>query len=243
MVKVIFLDDGGVMNDNTRREPQWRELVSDFFAPRYGGSKEIWKSANRYAFLRLMENYNSTIKNTPLIDSNAFWMETMSQWITDMFKIAEIDPPPIDQRFPVSREAEEWITPRVDSAYPGIVETIFNLKDQGYTLCTASGEVSYSLHGYLSGMGVLQCFNKLYGPDLINTLKGSKVFYEKILTDMKISPEDGLVVDDSSEHLKYAKELGIKTVHVLNSQKCEKLSCDYHIDNSNELGDLMREIL
>ncbi|MHA1994895.1 MAG: HAD family hydrolase [Candidatus Hodarchaeales archaeon] len=242
MVKVIFLDDGGVMNDNTSREPQWRELIAQFFVPRYGGTNNIWKSANNYAFNRLMDDYNFTIKNTPLIEYNTFWKKTVSQWITDMFIFAKIEPPSIKQRFQLGREVEEWITPRVDSAYPGIVDTIISLKDRGYTLCTASGESSWSLRGYLLGMGVNDCFTKLYGPDLIDTLKGGKIYYKKILTDMKISPEDGVIVDDSSAYLKYAKEMGIKTIHVLHSLKCEEPSCDYHIDAPHQLLDLIPRI-
>lgn len=34
---VLSLDDGGVMNDNARRAPQWRRLVGDFLIPRPGG--------------------------------------------------------------------------------------------------------------------------------------------------------------------------------------------------------------
>jgi hypothetical protein len=39
----------------------------------------------------------------------------------------------------------------------------------GYRMMTASGEVSLSLDGYLTGMGVRDCFERLYGPDLIDT--------------------------------------------------------------------------
>ena len=34
---IIFLDDGGVMNDNNTRALQWQRLVSEFFAPLLGG--------------------------------------------------------------------------------------------------------------------------------------------------------------------------------------------------------------
>ncbi|PWI47828.1 hypothetical protein CEE45_09965 [Candidatus Heimdallarchaeota archaeon B3_Heim] len=242
MVKVIFLDDGGVMNDNNLRASQWRELIAQYFSPRYGGTINIWKSANRYAFTRLWNRYQQIITDTPLIDFNKFWEEEMSQWLTEMFTIADINPPPVNQRYKIAQKAEEWITPRVKSAYPGIIDVIMNLKNQGYTLCTASGEVSWSLKGYLTGMGVIECFTKLYGPDLINTLKGSNVYYENILNDLKILPADTLIVEDSATQIKFAKELGINTIHVLNSLKCEELSCDYHINRPSELEDLMDNI-
>lgn len=46
----IFLDDGGVINDNSLRAPQWQMLVGEFFAPRLGGSQPAWAEANRAIF-------------------------------------------------------------------------------------------------------------------------------------------------------------------------------------------------
>lgn len=39
---VIFLDDGGVMNDNTLRGFQWERMVAEFFKPVLGGTFEAW---------------------------------------------------------------------------------------------------------------------------------------------------------------------------------------------------------
>jgi len=34
---IIFLDDGGVMNDNNARALQWQRLVGEYFVPLLGG--------------------------------------------------------------------------------------------------------------------------------------------------------------------------------------------------------------
>ena len=34
-IRYVFLDDGGVINDNSLRAPQWRRLVGEFFVPRF----------------------------------------------------------------------------------------------------------------------------------------------------------------------------------------------------------------
>lgn len=52
---VLFLDDGGVMNDNRLRGLQWQCLVAEFFAPRLGGTQEAWSEANRIVIARLLE--------------------------------------------------------------------------------------------------------------------------------------------------------------------------------------------
>lgn len=52
---MIFLDDGGVMNDNRQRAVQWQGLVSEFFAPRLGGTSEARIEATRSVVDRLLE--------------------------------------------------------------------------------------------------------------------------------------------------------------------------------------------
>jgi len=227
--KVLFLDDGGVMNDNDLRAPQWRELVAQYFAPRYGGSIDDWKNANKEVFNQLFERYERTIKENPMIDFNEFWKLEQIRWLTEMFKMVQISAPAYNQCAKITQKASEWITSHVRSAYPGVVETIKFLKKTDITLCTASGEVSWELKGYLTGMGVLDCFHRLYGPDIINRLKASQSFYQRILDDMQLHPSEVIVIDDSSDYLSMAFELGITTIHVDNTNNCKKKSCHYHI--------------
>ena len=45
-IEAIFIDDGGVLNDNALRGQQWPGLVAEFFAPRLGGWPKAWAEAN-----------------------------------------------------------------------------------------------------------------------------------------------------------------------------------------------------
>src|SRR3954466_2973831 len=47
---VLFLDDGGVMNDNRLRRPEWLRLIREFMPARLGGSAEQWGGANAVTF-------------------------------------------------------------------------------------------------------------------------------------------------------------------------------------------------
>jgi len=51
----LFIDDGGVMNDNLLRAPQWRRLIAEFFIPRLGGTAEAWHDANQLIIDQLLE--------------------------------------------------------------------------------------------------------------------------------------------------------------------------------------------
>ena len=46
----LFLDDGGVLNDNSLRGPEWLRLIGEFMPARLGGTAEQWASANRVVF-------------------------------------------------------------------------------------------------------------------------------------------------------------------------------------------------
>ncbi len=237
---VILLDDGGVMNDNERRAPQWREFVALYFSPRYGGTIQEWKNANKQVFPPFFERYERTAKKNPMIDYLSYWRKEQIEWLTNMFTFVQLTPPPYNQRAKIAQEASEWITSHVRSAYPGVVDTIKFLKSKNIKICTSSGEVSWELRGYLKGMGVLDCFHKLFGPDIINRMKASTSFYQRILENMQLHPSEVITVDDSSRFLSMASKLGITSIHVDEHNECKKKSCHFHISS---LSDIKRIIL
>lgn len=236
---LILIDDGGVMNDNNARSHQWKELIADYFIPIYGGSRSRWKEANQYALNNLLSRYNKTITENPLVDFNSYWKLEMTHWIKDMFRIVNIDLPSEKKLFKLAKNAGEWITPRVRAAYPGVAKTIETLSDKGFQLCTASGEVSWELNGYLTGMMIVEFFTKLYGPDLINTAKASTVFFNKILQERTVNPKNAILIDDSLWQLELASSVGIGTIHVLNDKSCNSTNCDVHINSLKELTNLI----
>ena len=63
------------------------------------------------------------------------------------------------------------------------MEAIRTLPAAGHRLMAASGEDSVSLDGYLEGMGLRACFERLYGPDLIDTHKAGPEYYARLLAD------------------------------------------------------------
>ena len=92
-----------------------------------------------------------------------------------------------------------------------MIEAIRSLHGRGYVLNTASAEGSNELDGYLTGMQVRPLFNRLFGPDLVNTWKGP-LYYERIFADADIDPRNALVVDDSPKAIGWATDAGARTV-------------------------------
>ena len=212
----LFLDDGGVMNENARRRPQWEVLVGEFFAPRLGGTPAAWAEANRVLIDGLFAPgaWDARMAAAAALDYAGFDRAYQLEWLGSMCAQVGVPVPPPDEAVALAHAATAHITRRVRAAYPGADEAVRRLHAAGYTLHTASGEPSYDLDGYLEGMGVRACFGRLYGPDLIDTFKNSPAYYARIFADAGIPPAQALVVDDAPAAVGWAAQVGAHTVLV-----------------------------
>ena len=211
---IIFLDDGGILNDNNTRALQWQRLVSEFFVPLLGGSPEAWSRANRVVTDRLFAPAAWRRRIQAAADYSSFDRAYQVEWLRGMCELVGIETPPEEECLRLARRAAAFITRRFRAAFPGVVDAIRALHHHGYTLHTASGESSLDLEGYLYAMGVRDCFGRLYGPDLIDTLKEGPEYYERIFADLGIAATEALVVDDSPRAIEWAKQVGARAVLV-----------------------------
>ena len=212
---ILFLDDGGVMNDNRLRAEQWQRMVGAFFVPILGGTPTSWAEANRVVIDTILAPTAWQERLRAATDYLTFDYTYQLDWLHGMCAIVGATPPPADESVKLAHEASAFITRRVRSAFPGAVEAIHTLHARGYTLHTASGGASYDLGGYLEGMGVLHCFGWLFGPDLLNMLpKTGPEFYTRLLAEAGVAPEAALVVDDNAMVLRWAAQVGAMTALV-----------------------------
>ena len=209
----LFLDDGGVLNDNTRRARQWQRLVARYFVPRLGGVPEAWAAANAEVAARLFREYEEHFGADAPASWTAYWAGYEEDWLGGMCAAVGVTPPPDRAtRLRLVRECDHYVTRRVRAAMPGAVGAIRQLHAAGYTLATASGETSWELDGYLTGMRVRGCFGALYGPDQVDTAKAGPLFYERVFAHAGVPPSEVVVVDDSERALGWAAEVGARTV-------------------------------
>ncbi len=214
----VFLDDGGVMNDNAVRVPQWQRLVAEYLAPRLGGDPRAWAEANRIVAERVWRQFLESLERAPDAEFAHLSREFNRSWLAGMCEIVGVDTPQDDQCIALTRETSAYVTRRVRAAYPGAVDAIRGLHGRGYALSTASGEISPELDGYLEGMGVRDLFSlPLFGPDLVNEPKNGARYYRRIFAH-GADPSAALVVDDDPHALDWAAEAGAMTVLVSNGQ-------------------------
>ncbi|MFW9779350.1 MAG: HAD family hydrolase [Candidatus Heimdallarchaeota archaeon] len=208
----IFFDDGGVLNDNSMRHDQWMELCAQYFQPRYGGMHQTWREANHQAIAILIDELDARIHDSQNLEFQKHQKLLDEIWINHMFDTVGVQRPPKKDYYRICRNVEEWITPQIQAAIDGIIPVIKVIHSLGYHLYTASGETSWTLHGYLSGMDLLDCFTTLYGPDLIGVMKGGNEFYKHMFSHAEVNPSQSLVIDDNPKMLRLADQLGAFTI-------------------------------
>lgn len=214
----ILLDDGGVMNDNTLRGPEWQRLVAEFLAPRLGGAPEAWAEANDIVFTQMGREFEALLH--PVLEADIdtyfdFFGDQRARWLRDMCARVGVTAPDDDQCLKLGLETENFVLPRVQSAYAGATEAIRTLHASGHRLGTASGGTSRELEGHLTGLGVRELFpERLYGPDLLTAMKATSAYYTRLFADAKIDPAETLLVDDSPIAVARAAAVGLTTVLV-----------------------------
>ncbi len=217
-ITAVFLDDGGVLNDNARRAAEWPRLVGEFLAPRLGSAPEAWGEANGVVFERQWRRFEEWQRQRLAAGEwGDFFGSAVERerWLREMCEHVGVVAPPGDGCVELARETDEYVGSRVRAAFPGAADAVRALNNLGYLLSTASGSLSKVLERNLTGMGVRDLFaGPLYGPDLVRALKGGRTFYERIFADAGVSPDEALVVDDAPDALRHAAQTGARTVLV-----------------------------
>jgi FMN phosphatase YigB (HAD superfamily) len=205
----IFFDDGGVLNDNSIRAPQWKKFCGEFLHSRFGGDPEVWGEANQKVMMSLMdpidakEFYDDYIK---------YYTKFKSEWVIKMFEEAGRSVPPEVEHEKIFDTTVEYVWPKVHSAIPGIIESIRILYSKGYVLYTSTGLASSEIKMVLEAMGINNFFTGFYGPDLVNTFKSSSNFFKAIFKDIKMESKKAIVIEDQPRFIENALKTGANVI-------------------------------
>ena len=190
------------MNDNKLRGLQWQKMIGDYFSPKYGGEPFMWAEANFDFINEIVKEYQEFVGKGDLVDYHTYYSDFINRWITSMFNHVGVELPTNEDYKKIYFEVVEMITPNVRASYPGVVDSLRKLYNNGFKLYTASAEHSVELKGYLRGMRVNDLFEKFYGPDLINIHKLSEEFYSRIFNNLRINPKSAIIIEDNPKFLK-----------------------------------------
>jgi FMN phosphatase YigB (HAD superfamily) len=210
-VRVVFLDDGGVLNDNERRAPEWRRLLGEYFVPRLGGTPEAWAAANTIVIEEQWREWQR-IQGRGEEAGPEWWPAQNRGWLTGMCDRVGV-PVPADIEGTV-RESQLYVMRNIDCAYPDAAVAMHAMHALGVTLHLASGGQAWELEEYMRRMGVWELIDRPYGADLLGVSKTSRRYYERIVADSGVDPHEAVVVDSHAEPLEWADAVGFRTVHL-----------------------------
>jgi HAD superfamily hydrolase (TIGR01509 family) len=239
---VIFLDDGGVMNDNERRSAEWRRLIGEFLTPRLGGTPEAWGDANFVVFDAQWKRFEAWQAERPPDHYADFFASRVERerWLGGMCERVGVPAPAGDGCAELAAATEAYVIPRVRAAYPEAASAIRALHAAGHVLATASGTLSDDLAQNVTGMGIRACFSgRLYGPDLVQAHKAGPEYYRRIFADAGVEPSEALVVDDAPRALAWAAQAGARTVHVRRGGAPEAPAADVTVNDLSALVELL----
>lgn len=202
----VFLDDGGVLNDNRLRGREWPRLIGEFMPARLGGTPQQWARANRTVFPRVWEELPERL---PEFTSHQEFQRTYAtNWMRAMCAQIGVAPPADDDGVTLFRELSIYVAERASSAIEGAADAVLALHRAGYALYTASGTASWELRGIAARMGVGGALSGLYGPDLVDHVKRGAAFYERVFAHAGVEPGRALVVESDLGCCQWASEAG-----------------------------------
>jgi len=208
---VLFLDDGGVLSDNTLRRPQYVRMIGEFMPPKLGGTAEQWRSANMAIFPGV---WTDIVKRLPEFGTHREFYRTYAlSWMSRTCDLVGVALP---QDEAVALYTELWVqmAAKATAAIDGAPDAVLALHRAGYKLYTASGTPSAELRGIVAKMGVAGTFTELYGPDVIDHVKYGPAFYERIFAHSGVDPARALVIESDEECCPWASEAGATAVWV-----------------------------
>ena len=124
-------------------------------------------------------------------------------------------------------------------AFPGVVETLSVLHQEGFTLTIASSRSRNSLTELTRNMGIANYISYILGADDVKEAKPKPEPVLKTLADMHFDAGETLVVGDMAVDIQMGANAGTKTCGVTwgNGTRDElvQAGADYIIDNIEEL--------
>lgn len=208
----LFLDDGGVLNDNALRGPEWQRLIGEFMPPRLGGSPERWAETNPIVFRRVWGDVSRRIGSFSRHET--FHRTYALGWMHGMCDAMGLACPPDDEALVLYNQLAVYIGERAAAAIPGAAEAVLALDRAGYVLFTASGTPSWELQAIQTRLGIASVYTGLYGPDVVDYVKHGPGFYRAVFAHAGVAPGAAVVIDSDLECCEWANEAGAQSVWI-----------------------------
>ena len=240
-IHYIFIDNGGVITDNSVLSRNYLRRLGELLSPHFGGNSEQWAAANGRTWPRVWQRHLARMETFDVASGDIereFYL-TKADWLRSMCAEIGVEAPANeDDCVRLAAAVQDTIIIDSQAAFPGALDALKELALR-YTLFSASEGLSRELHKYLGALGVAGLFERLYGSDYVNTPKQMPQYHERIFAHAGIDPSTALVVDDWPVAIERARAAGARTALVAREDGAEHGSADIVVRSLAELPALL----
>ncbi len=208
---VLLFDFDDTLSEQIHFNTQYVRGIGGVLAERFGGEGEDWAKSAIDMLVALEAEYIAQFE-TMHTGYNTWYAGMHMAAMSRVFAGMGRDVPEGAEQ--LSHETQRLAMAQCDAIFPGVRETLFQLKEAGYTLHLASGNDSLHLQRALVGAGLASLFERHYGPDLIDCVKEGPLYYERIFADLNLTPQQAVVIDNDPNALTWAISLGAQAIQV-----------------------------
>ncbi len=128
--------------------------------------------------------------------------------------------------------------------YPGVVETLERLKNEGCRLSVVSNKRAALSKRVLDELGLSRYFDKVIGSDSVGEKKPSPVPVLHLLSTFGVEPGEAVMVGDSELDIEAGRRAGVSTIAVTYGYRGADVlaDADYIIDDVREIPETVRKI-
>lgn len=112
--------------------------------------------------------------------------------------------------------------------YPGIVPLIRELANRG-PLALVTGSLRMEAEAALKAFGINDCFKVIVAAEDITRSKPDPEGYNRAITELRVSPGQCIIVEDTPSGVRAARAAGVDCIAVTNTHTAEDLQDATHI--------------
>ena len=209
----VFIDFEGTLNDVNG---SGRLYVRDFLSwarGSYPADPAVWATALAKAMEGVFRNQAAAARHPAAWPGYvAYRRRELTVWAQDLFREAGMVVPGDEEALDLALRLEDEVPSKM-VPLPGALELVNALADHnGRQLFIASGAPSTYTKQCLQSAGVLGYFQRVLGPDVVDTLKTGPEYYRRAFRATGYSPDQCAVIDDSPGPLAWALQTGARAV-------------------------------
>ena len=129
--------------------------------------------------------------------------------------------------------------------FPGVKETLEELKKRGKILCIASSKKAKPLNVMLEKYEIKELFDFVVGADEVKERKPAPEMIEKAIENVGCSKEEVVMIGDARFDIEMAKNAGVRSIGVSygveSREKLLELGADVVIDNFSQILEFLEQ--